>query len=111
MKAFEEVEQLGIVRSREALADAAIVLVVLDATQPMNHEERSLLAPMHDRSALVAINKSDLANNGRDVLHRGSSRQPMSCDIPAVATSALTGEGIAALREQDCSASHGRSGG
>ena len=27
-------------RSREALADAAIVLVVLDATQPLNQEER-----------------------------------------------------------------------
>ena len=39
-EAFEEVEQLGIARSREALADAAIVLVVLDATQPLNQEER-----------------------------------------------------------------------
>ena len=32
-EAFEEVEQMGIARSREALADAALVLVVLDATQ------------------------------------------------------------------------------
>ena len=42
-EAYEEVEQLGIARSREALADAALVLVVLDATQPLNEEERSLL--------------------------------------------------------------------
>ena len=60
-EAFEEVEQLGIARSREALADAAIVLVVLDATQPLNQEERGLLAAVHGRPALVAINKSDLA--------------------------------------------------
>ena len=59
---FEEVEQLGIARSREALADAAIVLVVLDATQPLNQEERSVLAAVHGRPALVAINKSDLAD-------------------------------------------------
>ena len=43
-ESFEEVEQLGIARSREALADAALVLVVLDATQPLNDEERRLLA-------------------------------------------------------------------
>jgi tRNA modification GTPase len=35
---LEEIEQLGIERSRQALADAAIVLVVLDATQPLNQE-------------------------------------------------------------------------
>jgi tRNA modification GTPase len=39
----EEVEQLGIARSREALADAALVLIVLDATQSLNDEEHRLL--------------------------------------------------------------------
>jgi tRNA modification GTPase len=96
---FEEVEQLGIARSREALADAAIVLIVLDATLPLNHEERSLLAALHDRSALVAINKSDLADNGRGVLHANQSATD-ELHIPAVATSALTGDGIAALRDK-----------
>src|SRR5437588_362374 len=41
-EASEEVERLGIARSREALADAALVLVVLDATQSLNDEERRL---------------------------------------------------------------------
>jgi len=39
-----EAEQMGIARSREALADAALVVVVLDATEPLNDEERGLLA-------------------------------------------------------------------
>jgi tRNA modification GTPase len=43
---LEEAEQLGIARSREALADAALVLVVLDATQPLNDEEHRLLKPL-----------------------------------------------------------------
>ncbi len=43
-EAFEEAEQLGIARSREAFADAALVLIVLDATQPLNEEERELFA-------------------------------------------------------------------
>ena len=95
---FEEVEQLGIARSREALADAEIVLVVLDATQPLNHEERSLLAALHDRSALVAINKSDLADNGTGAV-LADQLATKELHIPAVATSALTGDGIAALRD------------
>jgi tRNA modification GTPase len=95
---FEEVEQLGIARSREALADAAIVLVVLDATEPMNDEERSLLAALHDRPALVAINKSDLAGSGR-ALHADEFAAAES-QIPAMATSALTGDGIATLRDK-----------
>ncbi len=39
-EAHEEVEQMGVVRSREALADAGLVLIVLDATQSLNDEER-----------------------------------------------------------------------
>ncbi|MGA8090648.1 MAG: tRNA uridine-5-carboxymethylaminomethyl(34) synthesis GTPase MnmE [Terracidiphilus sp.] len=96
---FEEVEQLGIARSREALADAAIVLVVLDATQPLNHEERSLLAALHDRPALVAINKSDLADNVSDAL-RADQSAAEELELQAIATSALTGNGIAALRNR-----------
>ncbi len=52
---------MGIARSREALADAALVLVVLDATQPLNDEEHRLLEAVEGRLALVVVNKSDLA--------------------------------------------------
>ncbi|MGA7245752.1 MAG: tRNA uridine-5-carboxymethylaminomethyl(34) synthesis GTPase MnmE, partial [Terracidiphilus sp.] len=98
---FEEVEQLGIARSREALADAAIVLVVLDATQPLNQEERSVLAAVHGRLALVAINKSDLANghqNGNVI--EADKLAAEELNVPSVPTSALTGDGIAGLREK-----------
>lgn len=104
-EAFEEVEQLGIARSREALADAAIVLVVLDATQTLNQEERGLLAALRDRSALVAVNKSDLAANpapiaGEVTVIENNQSVPESLGIPAVSTSALTGDGIGLLRER-----------
>ena len=98
---LEEIEQLGIERSRQALADAAIVLVVLDATQHLNHEERTLLAAVQNRSALVAINKSGLASepNGQTVIHTDESAAE-EFHIPAVPTSALTGDGINSLREK-----------
>jgi tRNA modification GTPase len=93
---LEEAEQLGIHRSREALADAALVLVVLDATEPLNDEERRLLAAVEGRPALVALNKSDLIMNLSEAGHPRSD----CAGVPAVATSALTGEGIPALRER-----------
>jgi tRNA modification GTPase len=94
----EEIEQLGIARSREALADAALVLVVLDATQPLNHEEQALLSSLEGRAALVALNKSDLAdldtNDGVEIKTGASAPE----GITTVPTSALTGEGIPDLR-------------
>jgi tRNA modification GTPase len=96
-EAAEEVEQLGIARSREALADAALVLIVLDATQPLNDEERKLLSVVRERPAVVVINKTDLR----------AADQAQWTPIPTertepevVHTSALTGEGITDLRER-----------
>ncbi len=91
--AHEEAEQLGIARSREALADAGLVLIVLDATQPLNDEERGLLRHAQGRPALVALNKSDLVGNA-------AGTAAYFDGIPAVPTSALTGDGVAQLRAQ-----------
>lgn len=89
---LEEAEQLGIARSREALADAGLVLVVLDATKPLNEEEHRLLEAVAGRPAVVVLNKSDLAGEcAPDVRFDG---------IAALRTSALTGDGIPELREQ-----------
>jgi tRNA modification GTPase len=38
-RALDEAESLGIKKSREALADADLVLVVIDKTQPLNEED------------------------------------------------------------------------
>jgi len=100
---LEEVEQIGIARSREALADAALVLIVLDATQALNEEEHRLLTAVEGRPALVAANKADLlkpaaaAQNG---LPASFTSEPALKRLSALATSALTGEGIAELRER-----------
>jgi tRNA modification GTPase len=91
-EAHDVAEQLGIARSREALADADLVLIVLDATQPLNDEERELLAAVQDRPSVVAVNKSDLNPEA------GAEHEFIA--IPSIPTSALTGEGIADLRSR-----------
>jgi tRNA modification GTPase len=92
-EAHDVAEQLGIARSREALADAGLVLIVLDATQPLNEEEQSLLAAVEGRPALVALNKSDLLGSATRVVLLTDS-------VPAIATSALTGDGVPELRRR-----------
>jgi tRNA modification GTPase len=94
--AHEEVEQLGIARSREALADASLVLVVLDATQKLNDEERGLLAAVAERPSVVAINKCDLA--AAAAFQIDLSREAAA--VVPLHTSAVTGEGIVELRER-----------
>ena len=96
---LEEAEQLGIARSREALADAGLVLVVLDATQSLNEEEHRLLEAVRGRPAVVVVNKCDLAEKVSIAHNLG--------DAAALATSALTGEGIPALRERILSVATG----
>jgi tRNA modification GTPase len=92
-EAREEAERMGIARSREALADAALVLIVLDSTQPLNAEERELLRAVEGRAALVAMNKCDLAGES-------AQNEAEAATLPLIHTSALTGQGIAALRER-----------
>ncbi len=90
-EAHDVAEQLGIARSREALADADLGLVVLDATQPLNEEERELFVAVRDRTALVAVNKSDVGDHSHSIA-------PELAGIPVLATSAVTGQGVSGLR-------------
>ncbi|HEY1767420.1 MAG TPA: tRNA uridine-5-carboxymethylaminomethyl(34) synthesis GTPase MnmE [Terracidiphilus sp.] len=94
----DEAEQLGIARSREALADAALVLIVLDATQPLNEEERLLFAAVEGRPALIALNKSDLKSGSASGQPSSEPDSPLPAAVSALPTSALTGEGIPELR-------------
>jgi tRNA modification GTPase len=106
-EAADEAERLGIVRSREALADAAIVLIVIDAAEigPSEHiheDDRRLIDSIQGRPALIAWNKYDLvsqsseSSNALDPTEEGF---PIITDLPVLATSAVTGQGIAELRE------------
>jgi tRNA modification GTPase len=92
-RALDEAESIGIRKSMEALADADLVLVVVDATQPRSHEDYELLAQVQQRTAIVIENKYDLVHEP----HRNG--QP-AVNHTILFTSALTGEGIPELRAE-----------
>ena len=87
-RALDEAEGIGIQKSMEAIADADLVLVVLDASQPTSHEDHELLQQVEQRRAILVLNKADL----------GVAAAAPSSTKNAVRTSALTGEGIPELR-------------
>jgi tRNA modification GTPase len=86
-EASDEAERIGIAKSREAMADADVVLLVVDATVGLSAEDRAVLENGAGREVIVARNKSDLLSDP-------AAAEPEA----AILTSALTGKGIAELR-------------
>ena len=89
-QALDEAESIGIRKSMEALADADIVLVVLDASQPITEDDKRLMTLAEARAAIVVQNKSDVQ----------SSSPITGLSLSPIHTSALTGQGIPELRAQ-----------
>ena len=75
----DRIESLGIERSREAMADADLTVVVVDGSQPLTEGDRSLMRGRF----ILAANKADLGLMVKE----------------GIAVSAVTGQGIDALRE------------
>jgi tRNA modification GTPase len=98
-KALDEAESIGIRKSMEALADADLVVIVIDKTQAENDEDRELIHQVHGRPALIVENKADLqVSPQQGNVHVVRSAAAVTGDPRRVSTSALTGEGVAALR-------------
>lgn len=91
--ALDEAESIGIRKSKEALADADLVLVVVDASQEETVEDAELLRLAENRPAILVANKSDLGSNGQWSAVSGQQVRM------SVHTSAITGEGVGDLRE------------
>jgi len=98
-RALDEAESIGIKKSMEALADADLVLVVLDATQLTTAEDQELLGQVEGRAAIVVENKCDLPGScGDGALPRPGRAEPGGAPLHSIPTSALTGQGIPELR-------------
>src|SRR2546421_572487 len=89
--ALDEAESIGIRKSMEALADADLVLVVLDSSVSLAAEDQELLDQVEQRAAIVVQNKADIASSQAPVL---------SSQLATVRTSATAGSGIAELRAE-----------
>jgi tRNA modification GTPase len=82
-------EDLGVERSRAALAQADLALLVIDGNAPLTIEDHEIADLIDDKPALVVVNKTDLP-----VVADAGQLLP---DAPRIEISALTGTGIAEL--------------
>jgi tRNA modification GTPase len=89
-RATGEAEELGMRRTQEALADADLILYIKDVSGAEGEDDLSV--PAEGRPYLLVHNKIDL------VPELANAAEPTGTDRP-VRTSALTGEGLEALRQ------------
>ena len=86
----DRVEQLGVERSRRAMEQAELVLVVLDGSRQPAEEDAALLSAAENAPhALVVMSKSDLVQR----------RERPETKLPVMAVSAVSGEGLRELEE------------
>ena len=86
----DEVERLGVERSRRAMENAELVIAVVDGTQDIEAEDREIIARAEKApKAILVISKKDLTK--RDV--------QITSTLPTVYLSSLTGEGLDTLEK------------
>ena len=56
----DAVEKIGVARAKEKADEAALVLLVLDRSRPLDDEDRALLAGTAGKRRVAILNKSDL---------------------------------------------------
>jgi tRNA modification GTPase len=86
----ELVESLGIERSRQAIEQADLVLLVIDTSEPMTKTDKEIIDSIGDKTTITVANKCDL------------SPQANIDGLPweAVFASALAGKGMVELEEK-----------
>ncbi|KXK01546.1 MAG: tRNA modification GTPase TrmE [Acidobacteria bacterium OLB17] len=94
------VEKIGVERARGAMADADLVIVVFDASEPLTEEDRELVRSASRQAFIIALNKID-KHASRDISLLASAGDPALAAYreKMVAISAKTGEGLDELRE------------
>lgn len=90
---LDEIEEIGVARSRDALQEADLILLVLDASEALAAEDQLMLEQITARASIVVLNKADLP------MKIDTAELSALIDCPLVIISTLTGEGIAELKD------------
>lgn len=88
----DQVEKIGVERSRQALGAADLILLLIDNSEPLTDEDRELLAATNDKQRIVILNKTDLPSKvDQEELKR------LIGDDSLIETSILKNEGMTQL--------------
>jgi tRNA modification GTPase len=92
----DTVEIIGVERSKATIADADLVLVLLDASEPVTDEDHDILASVDAIDHMIAFNKIDKVGRGEAAQLSASIRGPL---VPIINVSAKTGAGLDELQQ------------
>lgn len=88
----DRIEQLGIERTRRALTDADLTVIVLDGSQPLTSEDKKIFDEATGNNIVIAVNKRDLDNFSMAYAHS------LIDGLPVIPISAKNREGLNDLR-------------
>ncbi len=91
--AADRVEALGVERTRERLAQADVVLYLVDGSEALTSEDLEVLSELAGQAGLAVINKIDLP------LRLAQAELQAATPFPVVSISALTGQGLEELKQ------------
>jgi tRNA modification GTPase len=84
----DEIESLGVERTRRSIADSDLIVVVLDGSKEFTDEDRKIVDEVKDRKHIVVLNKRDLDSFDHVGNINGADRNGF------VKLSAKTGQGL-----------------
>lgn len=100
-KVFEAIEKFSVVKTLQAIADANVVLLLLDATQGVSDQDAHIAGYILEsgRAVVLAVNKWDATDDyQREMLQRSiESRLAFLKFAPVLQISALKRRGLSAL--------------
>lgn len=92
----DTVESIGVERSRRAMADADLVVVVLDGSSDLTDEDKEILSSVEEQHRIILVNKTDLVSD-TDLNTFKKQLTINSEQLIIVAVSAKTGVGLTEL--------------
>lgn len=93
----DKVEKIGVERSRKAIDKADLVLLLLNASEPLTAEDRKLIKATNDKKRIVILNKTDLEQK----LDRDELKQLMpDGNETIIPLSVLKNDGLDKLEEE-----------
>lgn len=92
----DQIESIGVARTRRAASDADLVVVVIDGSTAPTDEDKNVLEQSVNKPCVVAVNKCDLPTFSTGVIQQSDFLN--GSRAPSIVVSAFTEEGLDELR-------------
>lgn len=91
----DKVEKIGVDRSKDAISNADLVILVLDSSRSLVQEDIDLLELTSDKKRIIILNKNDL----NPVITKDILNEYLNDEDRFISTSTITNDGIIDIKE------------